>query len=248
MWGNGLGRQKLQELLQGISGALFPPRCIVCGGVMEAEDGQLHGKCGEKLYPVMEPVCMHCGRPLLSDTDEFCYDCSRQRRVSFSQGKALYLYAGDIKKTMYRFKYANKREYGRFFAAKSFEQYGGWIRAAGIEVIVPVPMYRKKERRRGYNQAYVFAKELSLLCGLPVRKLVKRVKDTRPQKELGGAERKNNLKNAFQTGENIVEYKRVLLVDDIYTTGSTADAVADTLLAAGAEEVYFLSICIGKGV
>ncbi len=227
---------------------MFPARCVVCGGVMEAEDGQLHRECGKKLFPVKEPVCMHCGRPLPSDIYEFCCDCGRKKVFSFCQGKALYLYAGDVKKTMYRFKYGNKREYGGFFAERAFEEYGDWIAGAEIEVIVPVPMYRKKEKRRGYNQAYVFAKELSYLCGVPVKRLVKRVKDTLPQKKLSGAERKNNMKNAFQTTENIVEYKRVLLVDDIYTTGSTADAAAETLRAAGVDEVYFLSICIGKGV
>jgi ComF family protein len=109
-------------------------------------------------------------------------------------------------------------------------------------------MYRKKEKRRGYNQAAVFARQLSQKTGIPVAKAVSRIRDTRPQKELNDTERKNNLKNAFQNGKIIVKYNKILLVDDIYTTGSTADAVSEVLLAAGAEEIYFLCICIGKGV
>ena len=78
--------------------------------------------------------------------------------------------------------------------------------------------------------------------------LVIRTKDTAPLKELNDLERKNNLKTAFHVKENIVQYKKVLLVDDIYTTGTTADAVTDALRGAGIENVYFLAICIGNGI
>lgn len=74
-----------------------------------------------------------------------------------------------------------------------------------------------------------------------------RVKDTRPQKELNGRERENNVKNAFQSSDNVVKYKRILIVDDIYTTGSTVEAVAERLKKAGAEQVYVLTACIGRG-
>ena len=74
-----------------------------------------------------------------------------------------------------------------------------------------------------------------------------RVKDTRPQKELNGRERENNVKNAFQSSDNVVKYKRILIVDDIYTTGATVEAVAEVLHKAGVEQIYVLSACIGKG-
>jgi predicted amidophosphoribosyltransferase len=94
----------------------------------------------------------------------------------------------------------------------------------------------------------VFARELSRATGIPVAKAVIRTRNTSPQKNLNDIERKNNLKNAFQNAKIIVKYNKVLLVDDIYTTGSTADAVSEVLLAAQAAEVYFLSICTGKGL
>ena len=116
-------------------------------------------------------------------------------------------------------------------------------------MIVPVPMYKKKQRVRGYNQAETFAVELSKLTGIPVdTRFILRVKDTVPQKELDDLKRKNNLKSAFQKTENIVQYKHILVVDDIYTTGSTAEAVAEELLKTKNCQVYFLSICIGKGM
>lgn len=247
---------------------LFPPRCPVCDEILTPEeiDHGIHMKCKEKLYLVMGAVCMHCGRPLENQTAEYCQECQRKKYVRISnhaesarnpykhknsisritQGKALYLYRGAIKKTMYRFKYSNRREYAVFFAKEAAIRYGEWIRQKQIDVIVPVPMYKGKQKKRGYNQAEVFAKELSKLMKIPMEeKLVGRIKNTIPQKELNDVERKNNLKNAFQIEKSIVQYSHILVVDDIYTTGSTAEAVAEEMIKIGGRQVYFLSICIG---
>ena len=126
----------------------------------------------------------------------------------FSQGKAVFVYQGEIRQSMYRL----------------------------------------KEKGRGYNQAAVFARTLGEKMNLPVEKrMVKRIRNTTPQKELNDVERKINLKKAFQLVPNIVKYKKILIVDDIYTTGSTIDAVAEVLLHAGVDEIYFLCISIGEG-
>jgi ComF family protein len=238
---------RADRLWNGLLDMVFPPRCVVCGEIMEQGEGQIHAACRKKLFPAKEPVCLHCGRPVASRRTEYCYDCARKKEFVFRQGRALYLYKGDIKKSMYRFKYSNKREYGRFFADEAAAMWGSWLERIRPDAIVPVPMYRKKEKRRGYNQAMVFARQLSRKTGIPVAEPVLRNRDTRPQKELNDIERENNLKNAFQKEKVIVQYNKILLVDDIYTTGSTADAVSEVLLAAGAKEIYFLCICIGKG-
>jgi ComF family protein len=228
----------------------FPPRCAVCDEILEPGQRGIHPKCEKELYRVQDPVCMHCGRPVTSEAVEFCFDCSRKKGKadSFRQGKALFLYQGEIKKSMYRFKYSNRREYAAFFAEEIAARYGDWLKGIRPDVIVPVPMYKKKQQKRGYNQAAAFAKALGKQLGIPVEdKWICRVRDTKPQKLLNDAERKNNLKNAFQNRKINVQYNKILLVDDIYTTGSTADAVTECLCHAGAEQVYFLSICIGKG-
>lgn len=196
---------------------------------------------------------MHCGRPVLSDLVEYCFDCEKKKKRgdedTFFQGKSLLLYKGVVKQTMYRFKYSNKREYGTFFAELAMEQWGEWLFRCEIDAIVPVPMFRRKKRMRGYNQAEVFGRELAKYLRVPMdRNVVIRKKDTRPMKELNDIERENNLRNAFQIARNIVKYKKILLVDDIYTTGSTADEVSRVLLEAGVEKIYFLSICMGQGL
>lgn len=196
---------------------------------------------------------MHCGRPVLSDLVEYCFDCEKKKKRgdkdTFFQGKSLLLYKGVVKQTMYRFKYSNKREYGTFFAEFAMEQWGEWLFRCEIDAIVPVPMFRRKKRMRGYNQAEVFGRELAKYLRVPMdRNVVIRKKDTRPMKELNDIERENNLRNAFQIARDIVKYKKILLVDDIYTTGSTADEVSRVLLEAGVEKIYFLSICMGQGL
>lgn len=243
----------LRNIWEKMVDILYPRRCLVCDEILEAAEEDIHPRCEKYVMRIQGPTCMHCGRPVVMETAEYCFDCTRKKKYgfecTFDQGKSLLLYQGAVKKTMYRFKYSNKREYAVSFAAIAVEQVGEWIEQCQIEAIIPVPMFRKKQSRRGYNQAEVFAKCLSGQGGIPVEKgLVIRVKDTTPMKELNDIERKNNLKNAFQMKKNIVKYRRVLLVDDIYTTGSTADEVSRVLKEAGVEKVFFLSICMGQGI
>lgn len=242
---------------------LFPARCPVCDDILEPEECKkgIHSACESKLYPIVGTVCMHCGRPIgkvnqkveeeiYGSTREYCYDCVQKKYHKCSnifQSKALYVYKGVVKNSMYRFKYSNKREYASFFARQALQRYGAWMKQLGIEVIVPVPMYKRKQRRRGYNQAECFARELSRLMEIPVdTRLVYRVVDTKPQKGLSESNRKNNLKNAFQKGESVVQYRCAIVVDDIYTTGVTAEAVAHELIKRGIRRVYFMAVCIGE--
>lgn len=225
---------------------LYPRRCPICDVILLPAKS-LCEECAGKITLVREPVCKKCGKPLSDERREFCPDCSKKAHC-FSQGKAVFSYEGEIRGSMYRFKYSNKREYAAFYAEMAGELYSRWVKEKKIEVIVPVPMYFRKKWKRGYNQAEVFAKQLGRKLGIAVdRKLVRRIRNTVPQKELNDVQRKSNLKNAFQLVPGVVKYKQILLVDDIYTTGSTIDEIARVLLDAGAERVYFLCISIGKG-
>ena len=224
----------------------FPPRCPVCDEVL------LPGKwicepCGKKIKVIAEPVCKKCGKPLTDERREYCGDCIRKNHF-YTQGKAVFAYDGAIRNSMYRFKYSNKREYAAFYAKVAAEEYGTWLKRKGVETIVPVPMYFWKRKLRGYNQAEVFAKALGKELHMPVEcKMVKRIRNTVPQKKLNGEQRIHNVKNAFQFAADIVKYKQIVLVDDIYTTGSTIDALAAVLLSAGVKKIYYICISIGEG-
>lgn len=227
-------------------GIFFPRRCPICDEVILAGE-KVCEPCSKKLPYIEEPACKKCGKQLENERQEYCGDCTGKVH-RYCQGKAVFSYRAGMKLSMYRFKYSNKREYADFFAEEAVKKYGRWLKKREIEVIVPVPMYPAKKRSRGYNQAEVFGEALGRKTGIAVDKyLVKRVKNTIPQKALNDRQRKDNLKGAFQVRANIVKYTKIVLVDDIYTTGATVDAIAEALEKAGVKEVYFLCICAADG-
>ena len=122
------------------------------------------------------------------------------------------------------------------------------IRRWDPQVLIPVPIHRERLLKRGYNQAQVLADRLGELLDVPVAAdAVIRRKKTAAQKSLDSHERRKNLAMAFAPGKGIRPWKRALILDDIFTTGSTVDAVAGVLKAAGAERVYSLCVCVTPG-
>lgn len=199
------------------------------------------------MWIIEEPRCKKCGKPIRQKEAEFCYDCERED-LCYEQGRSLWIHKMPVSSSIYAFKYKNRRVYGEVYGREMAKMFRKIIRLWEIDVIVPVPLHRKKQKKRGYNQAEILAKEIGFRVGIPVdTTLIKRKKNTVPQKEFTRKERKKNLKNAFEvTGK--VEGKRVLIIDDIYTTGSTIDSISILLKKAGAEKTYFLTISIGQGL
>ncbi len=235
----------LKKLFVQILRQIYPDRCPVCDRVLY--EGHICRPCRSRLTYVRQPVCYSCGKPLQNTVQEYCSDCAKGHH-KFSQGRAVFVYQGAMRGILYRYKYSNRRDYTEFFAQEAAGMYREWVERHGIELVVPVPLSKKRMRRRGYNQAGLFAKRFAQLCGLPYNdRILKRIRNTAPQKQLSAEERKNNLKNAFKIEENVVNLNRVLLVDDIYTTGSTIDAAALVLKQSGIKGVFFLCISIGQG-
>lgn len=147
-----------------------------------------------------------------------------------------------------RFKYRNRREYADFYAEELVKRCGESVRSWDPDALIPIPLHKSRRRKRGFNQAELVAGKAGKILGIPVEsKLLIRTRKTSPQKELNDVQRRANLKNAFQVRQNDVRLKKVVLIDDIYTTGSTIDAAASVLLEHGVEKIYFLTICIGRG-
>jgi ComF family protein len=189
---------------------------------------------------------MKCGKPLREEQAEYCGDCL-SRRHSYDRGRALLHYQGQVKRSVYRFKYAGRREYAKAYAELFAAQLGSFLQETGAQALVPVPLHRARQRKRGYNQAALLARELSRLTGIPVEEhLVVRRKNTIPQKQLDVAQRQNNLKRAFKMCQNDVKLKTIILIDDIYTTGSTMDALSTLLKEHGTERVFFLTLAVGE--
>lgn len=209
-------------------------------------DGICQG-CREKLPYIEGSRCMKCGKAVDNDDIEYCYDCYKNHHI-YDAGIALFSYSEEIKKSIYQFKYHNKREYGGFYGKEISEKLGKRIKMWNPEAIVPVPLHKSRLIKRGFNQAEVLAQNIGKNLDIPVRNdIIVRCEKTRPQKELTDRDRRKNVENAFKINKNIVELKRLILVDDIYTTGSTIDACADVLKRSGVQEVYYVSLSIGTG-
>lgn len=231
---------------------LYPRRCPICSEIVNTRGELSCRECKEKLVLLKEPKCKRCGKPIDGDNKEYCYDCEKRER-HYVRGLSLWLYNKEMQKSMADFKNNGRREYARFYIHELLKEYGPEMEEISPDVLVPVPIHRKKKLIRGYNQADVLARELGKRLDIPVlSELLIREKQTLPQKELNDKERLRNLTEAFsfsskERSRYPKKLQRVLLVDDIYTTGSTIDTCAKTLRKNGIEEVYFVSICIGKG-
>lgn len=226
---------------------LYPQRCPVCDEIVPYDEGLICRKCRPKLLHITEPRCRCCGKKRMSETDIICDACKTAAHV-FSYGYGVYDYQS-VKQSLFRYKYRKRAEYAAFYASDCYEHLKKEIEQMHADALIPIPLHKERERKRGYNQAYEFAKELSEVTGIPLEAgLVRRVKNTAPQKGLDTLQRQNNLKKAFHINTDVVKLKRVILVDDIYTTGCTLDAVAKELKRHGVGEIMFLTLSIGEGI
>lgn len=222
---------------------MYPQKCPFCGKI---EKQRICKECRKKILPVEEPRCKKCGKPIREAEKEYCYDCTMIRHV-FEEGRSIWIHKEPVSRAVYALKYQNRRIYAKAFGEEMAYQYGYYLREKKVELIVPVPLHRKKMRIRGYNQAALLAEVLGEITGISVDEdILVRVKNTKPLKQLNDKERRRSIRGAFSVRKSVWA-KTIVLIDDIYTTGSTLDEAARVLLKAGAEKVYFLTISIGQG-
>ncbi len=225
-------------------GILYPQTCYFCGKTCKKE---ICRKCAGEVEFIQEPRCKKCGKPIRYEEQEFCHDCEEQK-IFYEEGRSIWLHKGPVRWSIYHFKYKNKRVFGEYYATEWKRLYGHKLQEWEIDVIIPVPLHATRRRKRGYNQAEVLAQELGKRCKIPVNShAVARVAKTRAQKTLNHKERRKNLQGAFRVTRYWEREKNVLLIDDIYTTGSTINSLAKELIEQGAHKVYFLTISIGQG-
>lgn len=229
----------------GILEILYPARCPICHGILKGRDG-ICPECRKKLPYIREPKCKKCGKQMESAEEEYCRDCKRFSHA-FDRGAAVYTYNDVMARSIAMFKYHNRREYAKVYAKEMYRCCSRFLKSCAPEVILPVPIHRQKKCQRGFNQAELVAKELGKLLNVPVDAdyLIRKAK-TIPQKELTRQQRKRNLKEAFEVSKDGKYYKRVLLIDDIYTTGATMDAVSEILRENQTKIIFFLTICVGR--
>ena len=224
---------------------LYPPVCAICGQILKHPRQRVCEKCRRALPVIRDPYCLKCGKPLPDETMEYCEDCSTRRHL-FQRGRCCFRYDGDFRESVLRMKFHDRRDQIDFYA-EAMAVYGKeFLQEVQPAVILPVPMHKRKQKERGYDQCRILAQKLSARTGIPaVCDAVVRNRYTLPQKGLSLHERQKNLMNAFEVVKPERLKEPVLLVDDIYTSGATMDALSQTLLRCGIHEIYFLALCTG---
>ena len=236
-----------RSFLGTLTDLLYPRRCPVCDRAVKPFGSLVCETCKSEPVYIKEPCCMKCGKELENEESEYCSDCMRCRHL-FDRGRAVFAYKS-MSDSIYRFKYKGRREYASYYAECMAVKLGEWIMRCRPDALVPVPIHASKRHVRGYNQAEVLAKELGNILHIPVETgLIKRVRKTSPMKDLSVSERQNNLKRAFKICRNDVKLSTIIIIDDIYTTGSTVDAMSYELRRVGFEHIYFVALAIGKGL
>jgi ComF family protein len=221
-------------LLDAILNLLFPVACILCRAqVFERRWGAACPDCWARLQPVEPPFCSQCGEPSAA-IEGRCGACRRGDHA-FDFARSAFLFTEALREIIHHLKYADRVSLAKPLG-DNLKEYLQTEKFTG-DLIIPVPLHPRRERRRGYNQAELIAARL----GLPMaRGLVRRRKDTPSQTGLSRSERRSNLAGAFHTTERLSG--TVIVVDDVYTTGSTMNEIARTLKRNGAKRVEVLTV------
>lgn len=229
-----------------IGDVLFPRRCIICDKALKIGWHGICDDCKGNVHFISSPYCMKCGKQLKNDEDIYCSDCKITYHY-YNEGRSLFLYDDAMKRSMYRFKYNGRKEYADYFGEQLFIHFEDYLRRIEPVVLIPIPIHKKRLKKRGYNQASLIAHSLGKRLNIPVLSdFLTRSDETVKQKKLNVYERQNNLKKAFKTLRNDVKLSTAVLIDDIYTTGATIDAAAACLREAGVDNIYFLCVCTGR--
>lgn len=216
---------------------LFPQRCVSCG----REGAYICRSCRQSLLLITPPVCPRCGRPQPSGT--LCSGCVNWQ-AEIDGIRSPFIFDGVMRQAIHELKYRNLRA----LAAPLAKLLHDYLIANPVpgEVLVPVPLHRKRLGERGYNQSSLLARELGKLTGLPVvDDCLVRQRQAIPQaKTANVSERQRNVAGAFAYRDGRLRGKQVLLIDDVATSGSTLDACAGALKSVGVVSVWGLVMAV----
>ncbi len=232
---------------------LLPPRCLKCGKVLSLQNG-LCAECFNKIVFISEPHCHCCGRPfademhLKSGVRHICGNCLKEKRPLLVMRRSAFMYDDESKNLILDFKFKDKTFYAETLANMMFAA-GKDIWDEKPDLLMPVPIYRLRLLKRRYNQAALLARYLALKTEIKAdcESLV-RSENTIPQVQLSGKARRKNLQKAFAVAKvNAVKGKKIVLIDDVETTGSTLKECAKVLKKAGAAKIYALTAARADG-
>lgn len=223
-----------EPYLDALADLFYPRRCAACE--QRSSDVLCRG-CFEALPRIEDPRCGRCGMPTAFET--FVCDACASVDFGFESARAPLMYEGVGKEVVHALKYRGYRAVVERVMAPLMV--GTLDSGSRFDAVVPVPLHRARLRKRGFNQAELMAKAVAEEINAPVSDRMEAVRKTRDQVELTAPQRKANVAGAFRTRGPV--RGRILLVDDVFTTGATMSECATALVRAGAAEVHALSLC-----
>ncbi len=195
--------------------------------------------CRDEIYKIDENYCNHCGRKTPYKV-KYCDSCI-DRNLAFFEARSVYEYKGRIPKIIKDIKYNEKTYLIDIFIDDLVKLY--YSRFMNCDVVISVPMTKKALKERGYNQSEIIAKKVANALNLEYRNdVIIKIKETSRQATLDVNERTKNLKGVFKTTKRKLEYKNVLLVDDVLTTGTTCNTISQMLAKSGVDKVFVLTL------
>ncbi len=221
---------------------LFPESCPLCSNPVSVhKTAPLCESCWTTIVPYEGPACRRCGRPFTSDAASICFGCLQDEPL-FASARSFGLYSGALRKAINLLKYHNIKRLAVPLAEI--------IRADGlpqVDAVLPVPLHIRRLRQREFNQSALIAKYLAKGTETAfVPDCLIKIRDTKPQVGLSSVERRKNMKNAFGIRKKEkIQGKRLLLVDDVSTTGATVRECAGVLKRAGAGDVHVFTLAHG---
>lgn len=231
--------RSLHHEMTGLIRLFLPPACPLCAREMSgSRSGGLCDDCRNEIPPLPASRCPLCALPFACEdgSTHLCESCTRSA-PPFTEVTALGAYEGTLRHAVHRFKFQGQLNLDRPLGEMLAEATGGLRNNLSPQLLVPVPLHPGRLRQRTYNQSLLLARELGRNLGIPVAPhLLLRRRPTPPQQGLTARVRKNNLQGAFTLQERLAG-ERILLVDDVMTTGATAAECTRTLLEGGGGEV-----------
>lgn len=238
-----------KKIADTLVGFIYPNVCQLCGGQRaNSTDGFVCSNCWEKVRFIKPPYCQRCGLPFQGNlTNKFeCGNC-RELKLHFRSARSAVKLDGAVLEVVRRYKYKRALWFEPFLADLLIREALPDLRQEKWDYIVPVPLHPSKKREREFNQAERLATFLSAAAGIPMdTTLLKRVTWTQTQTKLSRDKRAENMRNAFTMRKRRkLNGERILLFDDVFTTGATTNACAEVLLEAGASEIGVWTVARG---
>lgn len=228
----------ISEVWLGFVDLIFPPICLVCG---EVQEKYLCTDCASKISFLTPPLCHRCAMPLV---DGVCNEC-RDLEFAFDTAYSVGAYEGVLRDAIHAFKYKSQKVLSEPLSNLMIEALSANNRLrASVDVIVPVPIHLSRKRLRGFNQAELLAAQIGRAMKLPVvMDVLIKSSPNRAQIDLPLDMRKSNVEGVFSINNADAVYgRRVMLVDDVFTTGSTCDSASVALRSAGVREIHVFTL------